>query len=319
MNNSENKLEWTGERYLPQVSGVIKMEHYHRYSLALDFCKDKIVLDLASGEGYGSNLISQVAAHVVGVDISSDAVNFAKKNYVKDNLDYFEGSATDIPFEDSYFDVVLSFETIEHHDKHDESMREFHRVLKSDGILLISSPNKLNYSDKPGYENPYHIKELYTNELQKLISKYFKNQKRYSQRVLMASMISSPELSVENKYWLNGEALKDFRSIYDIVIAGNSDVPSIGNSLYELSHETGLDHVERYQFLEGLCGSLAEQLAAEKNNAEAQIRYRDDLILQIKNQLTDEKNNAKSQIEYRDELIKIKDSQIGILNKKNVQ
>ncbi len=185
-----NKLEWSGERYLPQLSGDIQLEHYHRYLLASKFAAGKKVLDIACGEGYGSNLIADVAASVIGVDISRKTIKHAKTHYHKSNLKFMQGSCADIPLKKNSVDLVVSFETIEHHDQHEEMMREIKRVLKSDGILIISSPDKKEYSDIPNYTNQFHVKELYLSEFDNLIKRRFKNVSMLGQRVKFGSLIA---------------------------------------------------------------------------------------------------------------------------------
>jgi 2-polyprenyl-3-methyl-5-hydroxy-6-metoxy-1,4-benzoquinol methylase len=65
-------MKFTGERYIPTEEGKIRLEHYHRYATVLDVVKEKNVLDVACGEGYGSFFMAEVAASVVGVDISDE-------------------------------------------------------------------------------------------------------------------------------------------------------------------------------------------------------------------------------------------------------
>lgn len=149
------------------------VEHLHRYAIVEDYIKNKIVLDIACGEGYGTNLTSNTAKYVYGVDIDNDIVQEAKLKYKKENLEFITGSAIEIPLKDSSVDVVISFETIEHHDKHDEMMSEIKRVLRLDGLLIISSPDKLFYSDVRKFKNQFHIKELYKQEFFDLIAKNF--------------------------------------------------------------------------------------------------------------------------------------------------
>ena len=79
-NNKSQSLPWTEERYLPNVHGSIELEHFHRYLFARQLSLGKRVLDIASGEGYGSALLAQSAANVVGVDIAAEAVAHAAKN-----------------------------------------------------------------------------------------------------------------------------------------------------------------------------------------------------------------------------------------------
>jgi ubiquinone/menaquinone biosynthesis C-methylase UbiE len=188
-------MDFTGERFIPEVQGNIELEHYHRYLQAAELAEGKTVLDIASGEGYGSALLAVKAARVIGVDIDRDAVDHAKNRYQKDNLTYVVGNCADIPLPTASIDLVVSFETIEHHEQHEQMMLEIKRVLKPDGILLISSPDKRNYSDIPGFNNPYHVKELYDHEFKKLIESHFRHACYYSQRVVYGSLICSESLA----------------------------------------------------------------------------------------------------------------------------
>ena len=185
-------MEFTGERFVPQLDGDIKYEHLHRYALALDFIREASVLDIASGEGYGSALLAKCANLVVGVDIDRDSVSHAQTKYSHlANLSFLVGSCSAIPLSDASVDVVTSFETIEHHDQHEEMMQEVKRVLKSDGLLIISSPNRLVYSDEPNYDNPFHVKELYYEEFLDLLKRYFQQVHIYGQKLAVGSWITS--------------------------------------------------------------------------------------------------------------------------------
>jgi len=186
------EMGFTGERFVPYLKGNIRYEHLHRYALCLEIVRGKSALDIASGEGYGSAVLSQTADTVVGVDLDGESIKFARKKYnSKSNLEFLEGSCDAIPLADSSIDVVVSFETIEHHDRHEEMMQEIKRVLKKDGLMVISSPNRLVYSDKTNYQNPYHVKELYQEELVDLLHRYFQYVTLYGQKLAMASFIYS--------------------------------------------------------------------------------------------------------------------------------
>jgi SAM-dependent methyltransferase len=183
-------MEFTGERYIPSLQGHIKYEHIHRYALCLQFVINKSVLDLASGEGYGAAILSKVAESVVGVDIDVASIESAQQEYRDyQNLKFLTGSCDSVPLLDSSIDVVTSFETIEHHTQHQEMLQEIKRVLKSDGLLVISSPNRLIYSDQSGYSNPFHVKELYYDEFINLLSQHFKYIKVYGQRLATGSFV----------------------------------------------------------------------------------------------------------------------------------
>ncbi len=191
-------MEFTGERYIPSLQGHIKYEHIHRYASCMQLVIDKSVLDLASGEGYGAAILSKVAQSVVGVDIDTASIEYAKREYSDyKNLRFLTGSCDSVPLLESSVDVVTSFETIEHHTQHQEMLQEIKRVLKPDGLLVISSPNRLIYSDQSGYSNPFHVKELYYEEFINLLSQNFKYIKVYGQRLATGSFILPLENSEE--------------------------------------------------------------------------------------------------------------------------
>lgn len=167
-------IKFTGERFVPTEQGVIRQEHLHRYAWCLPLVEGKDVLDVASGEGYGSAMLAGRARSVRGVDISHEAIAHAGERYAGvANLQYLQGSATAIPLPDDSVDVVVSFETIEHLYEQEEMMSEIRRVLRPDGVMIMSSPNKQVYSDRAGYHNEYHVKELYLAEFLALVSGHF--------------------------------------------------------------------------------------------------------------------------------------------------
>jgi len=194
-------LRWTGERLvtsLNSVHGVI--EHLHRYALAVELCENKVVLDIASGEGYGSFLLSKKAKKVIGVDLDQETINHAKQKYSSsDNLDFLVGSTSKIPLPDNSVDVVVSFETLEHYVEHDQMMLEILRVLTPNGCLFISSPEKSIYKLRDP-NNPYHIKELTFNEFETLIKRFFKNSKFYSQRFVAGSLVHPLEENCKSHF-----------------------------------------------------------------------------------------------------------------------
>src|SRR6478736_9325440 len=187
-------LEFTGERYVPGTAGEIAHEHWHRYAFARAFVAGRQVLDVACGEGYGSALLCDTAAHVTGVDIDTRTLAHARATYAgRANLAFVEGSAAALPLPDASFDVVVSFETIEHLDAADQPpmLAEFARVLKPAGLLIISSPNKRLYSDARDYVNEFHRHELYRDGLAELLARAFPAQRWFHQHVAPWSSIWS--------------------------------------------------------------------------------------------------------------------------------
>jgi SAM-dependent methyltransferase/glycosyltransferase involved in cell wall biosynthesis len=182
-------VDFTGERYVPSEEGQIKYEHLHRYALSLDFVEGKTVLDVASGEGYGAALLATKAQSVIGVDLDADSIAHARFRYSNPRLQFLVGSCEAIPLSTGSFDVITSFETIEHHEKHEEMLSELKRLLRPGGVLIISSPNRLVYSDQSGYRNPFHVKELYYDEFLNLLGRHFKHIRVYGQRLATGSFV----------------------------------------------------------------------------------------------------------------------------------
>ncbi len=231
-------MEFTGERFVPSVTGNIVLEHLHRYFQAREIATGKVVLDIASGEGYGSAILAETALSVTGVDISTEAVAHACQRYQRENLRYLIGDCAQIPLPDASVDMVVSFETIEHHDRHEEMLREIKRVLRKDGVLLISSPDKKYYSDELNYNNPYHIKELYRDEFEALISQYFKHAVYFGQRIVYGSaLFAEAAKTAFTDYFQNKNETEQashlLRPTYWIALATDGQLPDLSSGILE--------------------------------------------------------------------------------------
>jgi|ERR1700722_11387284 len=179
-----------GERcYFPEGAGTVEemaKDHYYRYIFAVEAIGDnKAVLDAACGSGYGSMMLAEKAKSVMGVDVSAHAIDFAKKQYKKDGLTFqVVDFNKKFPLADNLFDVIVSFETIEHLYGQDNMLSEFRRVLKPGGTLFISTPdNNLGSGGLPS-SNPFHVKELKKDEFLELLHTYFTIDRLYGQIVL---------------------------------------------------------------------------------------------------------------------------------------
>jgi ubiquinone/menaquinone biosynthesis C-methylase UbiE len=187
----ESSLAFTGERYLPDVRGAIHYEHWHRYAAVAPLARGKRVLDAACGEGYGTSLLAASAAHATGVDVSPAAIAHASSRYARDNATFVAASVTALPLADASVDVVVSFETIEHLSAQDAMLAEFRRVLRHDGVLVISSPNRPVYNASASGANHFHVRELDRDELAAALAPHFASQAWYAQAVLAQSAIWS--------------------------------------------------------------------------------------------------------------------------------
>jgi len=242
-------LEWTGERMVPQLEGQIAFEHLHRYAIACGLADGKDVLDIASGEGYGSALLSRTARSVTGVEIDRVAVEHANHKYGGEKLRFLCGSCTAIPVRDSSVDLVVSFETIEHIEGQEKFMEEIVRILRPDGIALISSPDRAEYGRLRAEPNPFHVRELSHEEFEKLLARYFRNFSTAKQRMVAGSAIFLPEESAHGgekhpvAFW-SGDVgdVKQLAGIpgglYSLAICSNAALPALPVGVFENQRES---------------------------------------------------------------------------------
>lgn len=228
------------ERFLPGMSGAIADEHLHRYALAASLTKGMRVLDVASGEGYGSALLAVDAQSVVGVDIDSDTVASATKKYVRSNLEFRCGNAERIPASDAEFDAVVSLETIEHLPDHGPFLTEIQRVLRAGGLLIISSPDKHFYSEVPAYSNPYHLSELHGTEFRSKMSALYRHVAVLGQRVTKGSLMLAENSEPKRKACLfrsdgtNASKMENLPdAVYLLAICTNGTLPDVPESFFE--------------------------------------------------------------------------------------
>lgn len=263
-------MKFTGERFVPTEQGRIRLEHYHRYAVVQEIVAGKDVLDVACGEGYGSAFMADVARKVTGVDISHEAVQYASTTYQKSNLDFQQGSATDLKFGDATFDVVVSFETIEHLAEQDKMLSEIRRVLRPDGLLVISSPNRPIYSEESGEHNEFHVKELDFNEFDEILRKKFATIQYFGQRIMMGSVIQRLEggQSAFRAWHDDGIALKPNAGPLEepvyfmaICVGKNLKLPSVEMSVL---YPDKLDLVKHYVGFAKWAQTL-DQMVAERN------------------------------------------------------
>lgn len=179
----------TGECCVPENSNPRVVEdHIARYNFAASFVKNKSVLDIACGAGYGSNILKKAGAKsVLGLDINKNALKYANKKYQIRNITFSYGDINKLSFKEK-FDTVVCFETVEHIQNDLLAIKNLYRALIPGGLLIISSPNRPitspktnNINDKP--LNKFHVREYTPNELRSLLVKGgFSHVETYGQR-----------------------------------------------------------------------------------------------------------------------------------------
>lgn len=223
------------ERMVPEYHrGTITYgEHISRYYTALELVKDKVVLDIACGSGYGTKILSESARQVIGVDISADAVAYAQANFSNGSkTDYRVGDGVEIPVETGTIDVLVTFETIEHIEDYRQFLKEAKRVLRPGGIMLLSTPNDLEFAEG----NHFHVHEFKLSELQSLLKENFAHAETYFQGTwVYAAIYSAEDMKTE---WdreirtINAMPLSRDQSLYFFLICSDEritqDIPPIG-------------------------------------------------------------------------------------------
>lgn len=238
-------MDINGERFIPEEHDiVIALEHWHRYLHILDLVKDKEVLDIACGTGYGTNLLAMNAKNITGIDISEKAILDSKKLYQQSNLNYLLGSIEKIPSKDKSLDIVVSFETIEHVsvELQFNFLKEVKRVLKDDGIFIVSTPEKYHYSDIRNYKNEFHVKEFYEDEFQSFLNDYFSNIIFNYQTTLIGSNIfNNINEKLEHKYLYN-DLSENISKEYIIAYCSNQEILNVPKPSINIDYENIFFH-----------------------------------------------------------------------------
>jgi SAM-dependent methyltransferase len=169
-------IEFTGERVVPgQVEPDLWNEHLARYAFAARYASGRRVLDAGCGAGYGSAELARTAASVTGLDLSRDAVEWARGHYAAPT--FLNGSCAALPFRAGAFDLVVAFEVIEHLHQQSSFLAECRRVLAPDGLLIVSTPNTLYYAEARAAAgpNPFHEHEFEAAEFEAALRAQFAN------------------------------------------------------------------------------------------------------------------------------------------------
>lgn len=327
--SAPSPAEFTGERFLPGHRGEIAYEHWHRYAFARRFVEGRRVLDAACGEGYGTALLGTVAASAIGLDIDMASVDRATSLYAQGKrIRFIASSCTGLPLPSASIDVVVSFETIEHLDAGDQlaMLSEFARVLTPEGFLIMSSPNKRLYSDERQYVNPYHLHELYRDDLARLLGARFPAQLWHHQRLSFWSAIwaerEAGALLGGAEAWVgDGHGVAPYpppEGMYFIVLAARSRdaLPQLttGVSLFTDTEESELKRAEaNAREVMRLDGLLGEHDAAFARHGE-HVQHLEKLVIE-RERLVEEREAAvqrlAAHVQHLERLVVARDNVIA--------
>ena len=231
----DNSSHGIYERFDPGLVHTMALHHFHRYFCARELCRGKQVLDIACGTGYGTALIAETAARVVGVDIDHETIEGCRAAHSGSNILYREGRVEQIPAEDAEFEVVVSFETIEHVNEAAQKkfFQEIQRVLKPGGLLIMSSPIRNDAT-----KNQFHIHELTAEEFLEALNANFRHVRSFKQKIVLGSLIQQSASDSAVLYGIvakEGEPIRpgapEIESKYMIALASNQELPAVEASV----------------------------------------------------------------------------------------
>ncbi|HUZ29692.1 MAG TPA: class I SAM-dependent methyltransferase [Solirubrobacteraceae bacterium] len=169
-------LELTGERTLPDIP---EENYWYRRHLAVyEWIGARVagrrVLDMACGEGYGSEVLSRSAASVVGVDANPEAHEHARVRYQRENL-RFDRGVVETYGDPQSLDAVVFLQTIEHVQDPQAVLEHFRALLAPGGVAYVSTPNLLTLAgpDREKSDNPWHVREYRAHEFDQLCRSVF--------------------------------------------------------------------------------------------------------------------------------------------------
>jgi SAM-dependent methyltransferase len=200
-----------------QSPSRVFVEHLARYEFAVRFASDRRVLDVACGSGYGSSrLLKAGAREVVGVDAAADVVEYATNRYGRDGIRFLTGDAHDPPVTGP-FDLIVSFETVEHLERPQLFLQSCRDLLAPNGVLLVSTPYRHDVQPDGRPVNPFHRQEWRTEDFAALLRNGFASVEMYGQ----ALKLEKRRFQLNRRWaaplaWLQGHRLRDPWDIYPL-------------------------------------------------------------------------------------------------------
>ncbi len=167
---------------------VLYLVHLVAYEAAAKLASDRVVLDIGCNVGYGTALVGKESREAIGVDVSPSSVQAANERNAASNIRFQTIDGLQLPFGDATFDLVVSFQVIEHIFAPDSYLREIRRVLKPGGTVILTTPNaaiRLYDGMKPW--NRFHVREYKALELEDLLKNWFPS-------VEVKGLFAKPEL-----------------------------------------------------------------------------------------------------------------------------
>ncbi len=163
-------------KFMSMEEYVQHLIHRNAYETAGEFCRGKDVLDWGCNVGYGLEILAKTAASVSGLDLSEQAIEMARRRLGSRaaHIECYHGDRCS--FSDNAFDVVTSFQVLEHVSDYEIYFGEISRVLRPGGLLILTTPNaaiRLEPGMKPW--NEFHVHEFTPAELREFLAARFED------------------------------------------------------------------------------------------------------------------------------------------------
>jgi O-antigen biosynthesis protein len=295
-------LDWTGERFVPWTPDVqVAYEHLQRFAWAAPLVAGQRVLDLGSGEGFGSAVLASTAASVVGVDVDERAVEHATLNHGRPGLEFRAGSALDLAFlGDERFDAVVAFEVVEHVAEPEALLEQARAVLAPGGLLVLSTPDRRTYRKGGEAPDPYHERELSEAELRDLLGARFGNVALWGQRTLAGARLAAldaagdpePAIAFVERTGESWAPAEEPAPVYLVALASDAALPSPPRE--SLLADATLELVAAEQRRATTLAARLAALEAEVGRLESQVHTLEGLRAETRREL----DAARRQLEY---------------------
>jgi O-antigen biosynthesis protein len=285
-------------RHLKQLTPAQLENLYNRlagYRFAQRYVGGKFVVDVCWDEaGLGARVLAETARSVEGLTNSPGELDPASTSHSAQNVGYRETGLPEVPYPADHLDVAVVLEVIEKLERPEDLVGEIKRVLKQDGLLVISTPDKQTHSTERGHRGLDHGREMYVPEFRELLERHFEYVHVYRQGTVAGSLVFRASekvdgVSVEsvrstsiNPYF--GAELPTTRFV--IAVCSDVEIPGLGPYLLLDRDRRVLDeHEDRCEDVELLRDEIRQMQETEVQAFQEAYHFRNSEIAYLRAQL----------------------------------